>query len=198
MNYKYFAFAGHESTLTEAEFIKHNIDYTIENYQDYKVFFIDKNVNCNNFGSVIFSGKVLKTIEDREISINTLFDTIKENIESKIVNVFSSFNTKIDIKEIKQGTKAKSVNIRSNQFPNHGHLKSADNFIISKTKSGEVYLLKITSYTDQNLYKFIDENLPNNDLKKGIINLKLAKSLLNLANNSTYLDPFAGYGRVGF
>jgi hypothetical protein len=49
---------------------------------------------------------------------------------------------------------------------------------------------------DQQYWTELENTLPNTDISRGVINLKLARTLLNLTNNTKIWDPFSGQGRV--
>lgn len=93
------------------------------------------------------------------------------------------------IKQLKaQG--AKKILI-SNKEPNIGQFKYVANWFMEV----EDHYLQIVQNSDQEYWNRLDMDLPAKDMKKGIINIKLARSMLNMTKCTNICDPFAGLGR---
>lgn len=79
---------------------------------------------------------------------------------------------------------------------NFGNWKQTTNWIVSFVFEGKLILGKIISFANQEFWSDLDTYLPHLDMKRGVINLKLARSLLNLTQAKNIVDPFAGLGRI--
>lgn len=92
---------------------------------------------------------------------------------------------------------AKKVNILTNQLPGIGHWKFTRNWLLFFSINGVVYAGVIDDYSDQEAWRQFDVNLPYGDIKRGVMNLKLALMLNNLAGSPTRVwDPFCGHART--
>ncbi|GAB4146316.1 MAG: hypothetical protein OHK0017_06660 [Patescibacteria group bacterium] len=105
---------------------------------------------------------------------------------------------------------AKKVNLLIDEEPNFGHLKGYPWIIISEftanlnnttkqSNSRKYFIGVINQVAPQDLYKFLDLRSPAGNMKRGLMNLKLAKSMLSLTSGSAidYIwDPFCGQGGI--
>ena len=104
---------------------------------------------------------------------------------------------KSDMIKLLKSKGGKKVNI-TKELPNYGHLKEWREWIIVQpVGDGEFSILITTSSANQGYYRKLDMNSPHRDMQRGIINLKLARSLVNICSSKVVLwDPFCGVGRV--
>lgn len=79
---------------------------------------------------------------------------------------------------------------------NFGNWKRTSNWLITFKYNDQLVLGRILSFANQEFWSDIDNKLPHLDMKRGVINLKLARTLMNLTSSKNVLDPFAGQGRV--
>lgn len=166
--------------------------------------FSQSNEFCSitSLGGTIARLKVLSTLDEASKSyIDFLCETVEKfKSQSSVskVGVFSTATIKkpLAINKLKQ-LGLKKINILDEGvFPTIGHIKSALTwFGILSTTSG-VHCVVIEEYSDQDNWKYLDQSLPHNDMKRGIMNLKLSKILHNLTKDTAIWDPFCGQGRT--
>ncbi len=174
MKYKFAYKLGHNKDLSLNEFI------AISNDKDYAIndsyIFSNTEIDVNYSGSLIFKSIIHKGYP---------------NLPKKIGFV-TSLNKKMIIDKLK-ALGAKKI-LLSEKLPNIGQFKYVKNWFVDY---GE-YLLEITEFFDQELWSKLDMGLPSKDMKRGIINLKLARSMNNFTSYRNIHDPFAGLGRNAF
>jgi hypothetical protein len=177
-------------SFTFAYKIGHNQDLSLAEYTalthdtEYKLFggfiYCNKNLELNKVGSLVYKAKVLKELP--------------ETLPKKMgfVNMDSDKNVIGMLKE--RG--AKKI-LLQNKYPNAGHFKYVKNWFIHKKLENKSIYLEILEHQDADNWTKLDMDLPEKDMKRGIINLKLALSMYNLIQDKTpnVCDPFAGLGR---
>ena len=117
---------------------------------------------------------------------------------------------------------SKKINIIS-CLPNYGHWKSCKKWIViiqnpirkisqkSQENSNDnnietrnlqnlqfqkLVLFEINNFCNQEYWANLDQNLPSGEMSRGLMNLKLARTLVNLTDKKFILDPFCGSGRT--
>mgnify|MGYP003731411763 CR=1 FL=1 len=81
-------------------------------------------------------------------------------------------------------------------MPNFGSWKSLKQWFLVIPLNDYWLVGRVDTYANQEFWSVLDLELPHKSLKSGIINLKLARSLLNLTKKSVVWDPFCGQGRL--
>lgn len=76
-----------------------------------------------------------------------------------------------------------------------GDWKRSDVIFLECTIENKAYFLKVTDFFDQDKWAKLENSLPVTDMKRGQINIKLARVLKNLTNKTSIIDPFCGIGR---
>lgn len=162
----------------------------------------DQKLDANDFGSMIFVAEVVAQVEVVKTEVKEDFrpkflaklDEYLEGSEFKKVGFYlPTFDKKILFPIGKKH--CNRVDILDN-LPNFGYWKKTKNWLVSIKFGATIYLCKIISYSDQEFWSEIDQGLPQADMSRGIINLKLARSMMNLVNVDNVWDNFAGQGRV--
>jgi hypothetical protein len=159
-----------------------------------------------NFGSIVFCAKLLFQIQTSQSfstnPIETLESCLKQLPVSKKLGIAITdkvLTNKLSPKSVINLAKNygfKQINLISTE-PNYGYFKSAKNWlIVEKINSNQIIGLQLIDRFNQDFWAKLDTNLPATDIKRGVINLKLARSLLNLTDKQKIYDPFAGQGRV--
>lgn len=204
---KYFYRLGHCNDLAIAEYFalasKLELgDKKPEVSYDSQYIMSDQLLDANDFGSMIFVAQVVAEVdvvktevkEDFRPKFLTKVDEYLEQAEFKKVGFyFPTFDKKIVFPIGKKH--CNRVDILDN-LPNFGYWKKTKNWLISVKFGTTIYLCKIITYSDQEFWSQIDQGLPQADMSRGIINLKLARSMMNLTNCENIWDNFAGQGRV--
>ena len=194
MNYNYVYKLGHINDLALVE-----LDILNEGFQQSQFYFSDKNLNIENFGSIISKSKLV-----------ALYDNLtQETLEDKIISYIDSLDSKkkLGLVLLKKFfnkdwiNKCKSVGVKKlnliyDQDLNYGHWKSVKNWIQLIQIQKKYYILHVEQMFDQEKWAILDSNLPVSDMRRGIINLKLARSMINLTKLNNIYDPFGGTGRV--
>ena len=155
----------------------------------------EKKINVNQTGSLVFAAEVLQTFEESEK--NRLLDYLDNYLGQDTYNKLGLFMHGIDSKQVfpiaKKHTNKATI---LEKIPNFGYWKQTNNWIVLVKFQSTLYLSKIISYSDQEFWSKLDDSLPCADMSRGIINLKLARSLINLSSNNVVWDNFAGQGRI--
>ena len=76
-----------------------------------------------------------------------------------------------------------------------GDWKRSNQIFFPLKKDGIIYAARIVEYFDQDLWAKLESSLPHVDMKRGQINIKLARTLLNFSPSKHIIDPFCGLGR---
>ncbi len=190
---------GHCKDLAVTEFLAltQSTDYEIHN--DWLVS--SHALDANKTGSIVYGGEILSGVPTHAASKERIHKLLFSIIKSyqpgfKKIGISTPLGYAGGLMELAKQAGCKKVNIIKDQLPNYGHWKQCKNWIIVTKIEDQYAVIHITSYADQEFWGNLDMNLPNNDLKRGIINLKLARSLLNLTTNTKIYDPFCGQGRI--
>jgi hypothetical protein len=171
---------GHSKDLAIAE-LKSIIpsDFEIKIQGDF--VFVDYDLDIQKLGSVVFKAKLLK------YNIGEKLNLPKQN-----GLVCPKFLASPKIRELKL-LGARKINVLSEiQKFNFGHWKQTKSWFWFYNDQ----FWQIQDCFDQELWSELDQNLPFGEMARGLINLKLARSLLNLTSNQNIWDPLAGVGRV--
>jgi hypothetical protein len=190
---------GHCRDLAIAEYTTLTKDTNISIHGSW--LFSSTKIDTNTSGSLVFGGEVIAKIpkneQTREEIINTLYEYIVANsADLKKLGISVPLDYSKNLLDLAKKAGAKKINIIKDQLPNYGHKKSVKNWIVITEIANELVIFKILSYADQQFWSEIDERLPGNDMRRGMINLKLARSLVNLVYSKSIYDPFCGVGRV--
>jgi hypothetical protein len=193
---QYFYKLGHCQPLALAEFASITGS---DDFQSSNGFLLSsKFVDVKKTGSLIFSGEVLASVSSFDFFKNNPLMDLESVFESKKLGlaILSKKNLKDNLifKTLKsQGYK--KINLLRNKIPTIGNFLSTKNWLILFEFQESLILAKITNFFDQEFWSDLDMSLPIRDLKRGQINLKLARSLANLTTNEVFWDPFCGISR---
>lgn len=187
---------GHCADLSIAEF-----EFTTQNKlnvsSDNKNGMSAQSINVNQLGSIVWRANILKKYNQMPDKTEVL-QQIQKLLQTKSLTKLG-LNIKVDkniaIAELKKSG-VKKVNIIFSELK-FGHFKAVKNWIELIRFDDELLLVHIDDFSNQEFWSSLDTYLPSNDMRRGIINLKLARSLLNLTTNKNIWDPFAGTGRLG-
>ena len=200
---QYFFKTGHCRDLSHAEFATLTGGELPDNYtKDF--IFSNKRLNIARTGSLVFGGVILYTIPDYDSSKQAelhevLTDSItiaRLNGKFKKLGITGPGKYLNGLLPLAKEAGAKKVNILKEQLPNFGHWKSTNDWLLLIPQGKDLHVAEITAYADQQFWAQMDMRLPHGDMQRGIINLKLARALLNLTDKKTVWDPFCGQGRV--
>jgi len=103
---------------------------------------------------------------------------------------------KYELINIAKRSGSKKVNAKTSGSLNYGHWKQVKSWIVTIEFNSKIVLVEILDMFDQEFFSILDSSLPEKDMAKGIINLKLGRTLLNFTSSDTIWDPFAGVGRI--
>ena len=194
MKYNYIYKLGHINDLALAE-----LNILNGGFQQGQFYFSDEDLNIEKFGSIISKAKLVASYDN----------LTSEELESKLLNYVESLDSKKKfglillkkffdknwINKLKEKG-IKKLNLIYDQELNYGHWKSTKNRIQLVQIQKKYYLLHVEQMFDQEKWALLDTNLPVSDMRRGMINLKLARSLVNLTKLNNIYDPFGGIGRV--
>ena len=192
---------GHCQELAVAEYLSLTglSPKSIRVVDDYIFGYTKLDVNLS--GSLVYGGQVLceYDFETGKNLINTQeqLAVILANLEipKKMGLSLDCPITLTQVLKITKPLKIKNTLLINRTTPNIGHWKQ-NQFWVCQVKIGNInYIYKIDSYFDQEFWAKLDMALPCGDMKRGIINLKLARSLNNLTRSKNIWDPFCGSGR---
>ena len=172
MEFKFAYKIGHNLELSINEFDSLTKDLDFTNNNNY--IFSNHDLDINTTGSIVFKAIIHRGYPE---TLPKKIGFVSKGSKGYIMNKLKALG-------------AKKINL-TDQLPNIGQIKYVKNWFIDYGK--EVF--EIVQYYDQELWSKIDMNLPSKDMKRGIINLKLARSMNNLTDYKKIYDPFAGLGR---
>jgi len=163
-------------------------------------------IPANQTGSIVWSGQILQ-----EISENLLTWT---DLKPYILSQSGQFKAKMVkrlglvlpkqckpwqqeiISELKSvGFKGVNLVFGLENFT-FGNYRSIKNWLIACPQKSSILLIDLLDMSNQEFWSNLDMRLPQRDMKRGIINLKLARTLVNLAQSKQIWDPFVGQGRL--
>ncbi len=196
---KYFYKLGHCKDLSIEEYfsLSGDANYNIDSH--WLIGNLDLNVNLS--GSLVFGGEIFGLVSKKDdwglitIIENALDFLKKENPSAKKIGLFLPKRQQPQAIEIAKKAGFKKINL-ANKLPNFGSWKAVKNWIIVFEFEKEFCVGKIKTFSNQEFWANLDQNLPHKDMEQGIMNLKLARSLLNLTNKQKIWDPFCGQGRL--
>jgi hypothetical protein len=185
---------GHCPDLSVAEFDA--ITKTTSTNYNQNWLLTDQLINVNKTGSMVYGGEIVFEAED-----NAPMPEIMSGLEKYLsINPIKKLGLNIPGVEQKYllSTAKKHCNkiTISGTQPNFGHWKLTNNWIILVHYKTKLYLVKLDSYSDQEFWKNLDSTMPRINMSRGIINLKLGRTLCNLTDNTNIWDNFAGLGRI--
>jgi hypothetical protein len=204
----YFYKLGHIPSLALNEFILTSNASISQIKASNKYLFLegtlDQLVDINLLGSFIFSGSILyqaqKTdLEEQNYSLQKWFLDHLENYlrdyptKELGIAITKPINDKILFK-ICKNSGVKKLTIVDNQKLNFGYWKKTKNWLFCDIENDRIFIGQLTSYFNQEKWAKLDTQLQG-DMKRGLINLKLARSLNNLTKEKIIWDPFCGVGR---
>jgi tRNA G10 N-methylase Trm11 len=202
-NYQFLYKLGHCPEICAEEFLVLTKSKPEEIMVSGNYLFSNKEVNVNLSGGLVFGAKILKQFDfNKENKVKVI-----EEIENILIDGQESGQYKktgfsldfaYDLTRLLKITKKYSVKntvLITEKTPNIGNWKSMKNWIVQIKILDTTIIFKINSYFNQEKWAKIDSTLPKGDMKRGIINLKLARILNNLTINPNIWDPFCGSGR---
>ena len=182
---------GHcpELGVEEFKMLSNGAEYELHEDILLSTFDLDPNLT----GSIIWQSKLLGIASNLNEILN------HENLEvSKKIGFLLPGENKEDMTRHLRAAKDKGfkkINIQYKDELNFGDYKATKTWYMIRHINDQNALLKLTKHVNQEFWAVLDEKLPERDLKRGIINLKLARTLANLTTASTIIDPFCGQGR---
>lgn len=194
---------GHQKDLSILELKQFDDDLTKFKADD--VWYLsNKDVDIELLGGTVFKVNILATFEkntDKEAIFEELKNQISvygesHNIKKTGLYTQIDYQNEVVIKELKSvGVKKVQIQKKAS-VPNFGHWKSTNNWFVIFYAGAKINLGYISQYTDQSNWNYLDSNMPFNDMRRGIINLKLGRILVNFSTISTLWDPFCGQSRL--
>jgi len=197
---QYFYKLGHQKDLGLAEFafLSKDKDFSF----DSNWLFSNSLIKVKETGSLIYSGKVIQSWSKDDYRDRLLLDALEKFLKSpeisfKKLGLVLPKDLHPQALEISKKNGVKKINLLSlGELPNYGHWKQAKNWIILYVFKDQIVLGHILQYVDQQFWAILDSSLPKGDISRGLINLKLARTLLNFSEKDIVWDPFAGHARV--
>ena len=211
-DYPYFALLGHITSLSMAEIYSMAPDAKVfennlreTNNRD-QICYLDTLIDAQKAGSIVFSGQILGKLSEK-LEKAEFSEKLEELLEKGISGGalvgkkigFVGLGEKYSKDLIQLGKKIgfKKITTVTSSLPNYGHLKQvATNWIVF-FKHGDIFLVGVVkSSSDQEYWSILDQNLPVGEMKRGLINLKLARAMVNLASKNIIYDTMVGAGRL--
>jgi len=156
-------------------------------------------LNINKTGSISVKAEIIREFDNQEPSKNRLMDALEafllSNKRKKVGLLIPGVN-KNELINLAKKTGSKKVNAKTSGDLNYGHWKQVKSWIITIEFGAKIILAEVLDMFDQEFFSVLDSFLPEKDMARGMINLKLARTLLNFTNSPFIWDPFAGVGRI--
>jgi hypothetical protein len=205
MQNQYFYRLGHQPKISQAEFSFLTRDKDFEDDHDY--ILSDSYLDIHTTGSLVYAGKNLKVWQKdiQDISVEEVCRFLKIYIETAITAGDNLKKLGLVLPEAwharvlstAKAAGAKKINIIPfDKNLNYGHWKQTKNWLLFFGYKDSVVLGRVTHFSDQEFWQNLDTRLPAGEMSRGLINLKLARTLLNLTDKKIIWDPFCGHGRI--
>ena len=193
---KYFYSLGHVPQLGLNEYLvlSANSSFLVnENY-----LLSDTLVDITQTGSLIYSGEILGVFD--------YSDKNKAELPSLVGNLLKQADiSKVGLAlpmgynprgwlQIFKSLGYKKINIITGEIT-FGHFKQTKEWFQLFKFKDKMYFGKITARFDQQLWRVLDDKVLKGDMSRGLINLKLARSMANLVPETAIWDPFCGVNR---
>jgi hypothetical protein len=176
---------GHTPSISIAEFKAVTKEVVIEVKNSFIVSTKDQDIQ--KMGSIVFRALQLKS-SDFEGALSE----ISKLTTNKKLSLCGIKAEKPEIIRMSKQFGFKKIHITNDSTPSFGDFKRSKQII---SYSSDVGFYLITEFFNQEFWAKLDENLPSKDMKRGITNLKLARTMLNFTTVEYILDPFAGLAR---
>jgi hypothetical protein len=193
--YRYMYRLGHCPELGVAEYS--------QTYSDFEVqggwLLSNDALDVDMAGSLVYRVCIIDTLDSRDGHdvYQSLYDYLHANsADLKKIGTAVPHRFSRDILKLAKEAGCKKVNVLKDQLPNFGHWKGLKNWVLVFEHGEKIIIGRIESYSNQEFWSYLDSHLPVADMRRGMINLKLARSMLNLTDNQYIFDPFCGVGRV--
>ncbi len=197
---KYIYRIGHSFDLSLAEYRSLAGDEELWTCQNW--LGSDKEIDTNQTGGLVFGVSNIKLLDNNEVKPDRseFIEYLKshpELVQKKLViatNILLTKKILIPLKEMGY----KQINLIPNKaLPNIGHFKQKSTIVCYfKLDNQSSFFGSIINYANQQIWNDLDTNPQLQDMDRGMINYKLARTILNLANHKDYIwDPFCGLGR---
>ncbi len=203
MDFKYFYRLGHQPQFGISEFTKLTQETGFITDKAYLLgnTFLD----VNTTGSLVYQGEIIKSWEntgktselESEI-LQTLRDYLlsqDEPIKKLGLVLPVELHKKAYIVSKEVGSKKINIQDYTNNLA-YGHWKQTKNWLITFIYEDKIILGRIRNFFDQQFWQNLDTGLPAGDMSRGLINLKLARTLQNYTKKQIIWDPFCGSGRL--
>lgn len=197
---RFFYKLGHcrELAITEYSFLSGDQNYLVN--KDWLLG--SEFIHVNLTGSLVFGGTILGLV-DLTKDFSKVLTLLQENLillkeskpDTKKLGLYLPKIYQLEGLRLAKQIGFRKINL-AQQLPNFGSWKSVKQWFLVIPLDRYWLVGKINTYANQEFWSVLDQDLPHRDLKSGIINLKLARSLLNLTKKSVIWDPFCGQGRL--
>jgi hypothetical protein len=187
---------GHCAELARAELSSLSVPLK---YYSPRFAFSPQKQDVNVTGSVVFRAQHLHSFP-RGVTLDELVaavDTYLAAEPTKKIGICAPrlFHSPLMSLAKKQGVK--KINCIDKTEPNFGDYKQSKKWLFLYQYQEATHLGIIDQFANQEFWAELDMKMPHRDMKRGIVNLKLARSLYNLAGRpKKWYDPFVGQGRM--
>jgi len=198
-NPTYFYRLGHSPDFGVAEYEILTGDKPTKRSPSY--ILAGKELNVNITGSLVFGGIVhhswasKPSLDDVKETLRTLWPTIIGDTKKVGLSLFGIKSTVKEMIQLAKDLGGKKVNVIF-ESPAFGHWKQTKNWLMLLEIAGGWHLGLVQSFCNQEFWSKLDSSFPAGDMARGLINLKLARTLVNFSTTSKVIDPFAGAGRL--
>jgi tRNA G10 N-methylase Trm11 len=200
INTKYIYRLGHQPEFGANEF-KFLTGFDPEFY-NHNYLFSNQDLAVNKTGALVFKAEIITTTSRDQVNFkNFLTDNLKKAFElfpAKKIGIALP-NSELNEKQIILMAKTigyKKINLLSpGKEPTIGNFINTANWLIALELENNWVLARVTEFSNQEFWSLLDQQLPITDMKRGVINLKLARTLMNFTDSKKIWDPFCGVGR---
>lgn len=196
---KYLYRLGHQAEFGANEF--YSLTNIKPDFYNSDFLFSDIEVEINKTGALVYRAEIIATQNNQQTFKNFLTENLPKAFEkfpSKKIG-FSFPNSDLNEKQIILMAKTigyKKINLlTAGKEPNIGNFIGTNSWIIATEVENNWILAQVQEFSNQEFWSLLDQQLPVNDMKRGLINLKLARTLMNFNSGQKIWDPFCGVGR---
>lgn len=197
---KYIYRLGHQPEFGANEF--YAITKIKPEYYNRNYLFSNYSLPINQTGALVFRAEIISIASRENLTFKKFFtESLKQAFTqnpTKKIGI-SLPNSELNEQQIILLAKTigyKKINLLApTKEPNIGNLMKTSNWLVALEAENNWILAQIEDYSNQEFWSLLDQQLPITDMKRGVINLKLARTLMNFTDNTKIWDPFCGVGR---
>jgi hypothetical protein len=180
---------GHVPALSYAELVSAGLPI-VSNTEKFALS--EELIDIQQLGGISYVAEDLGVGDMAELVVDYLSNTEEKK---KFVGIqLPAEASQSDAIKILKSAGAKKVTFLTKE-PSIGDAKRSDQIFFAMQVGMSKRSLRMVEYFDQDKWAKLEASLPVQDMERGQINLKLARTMLSFVTSRDIIDPFCGLGR---